>query len=128
MYANSEDFQVLAITTMVSSFAAEWNDRNMKLHHEWKAIPSRPLSVRSEQSNGKARGQLLKSKRNISERAAGGEGQDGIFLGEGHTVKVQPVLPRNRLKEACEVISHGMLSPYRAGIAAQLKMSLICFL
>ena len=30
MYANSEDFQVLAITTMVSSFVAEWNDRNMK--------------------------------------------------------------------------------------------------
>lgn len=26
MYANSEDFQVLAITTMVSSFVAEWND------------------------------------------------------------------------------------------------------
>lgn len=24
MYANSEDFQVLAITTMVSSFVAEW--------------------------------------------------------------------------------------------------------
>ena len=99
----------------------------MKLHHEWKVMPSRPLSVRSEQSNGKARGQLLKSKRNISERAAGGEGQDGIFLREGHTVKIQPVLPRNRLKEACEVISHGMLSPYRAGIAAQLKKSLICF-
>ena len=34
MYANSEDFQVLAITTMVSSFVAEWNDRNMKLHHK----------------------------------------------------------------------------------------------
>lgn len=33
MYANSEDFQVLAITTMVSSFVAEWNDQNMKLHH-----------------------------------------------------------------------------------------------
>ena len=70
MYANSEDFQVLAITTMVSSFVAEWNDPNMKLHHEWKVMPSRPLSVRSEQSNGKARGQLLKSKLNISERAA----------------------------------------------------------
>ena len=70
IYANSEDFQVLAITTMVSSFVAEWNDRNMKLHHEWKVMPSRPLPVRSEQSNGKARGQLLKSKLNISERAA----------------------------------------------------------
>ena len=70
MYANSEDFQVLAITTMVSSFVAEWNDQNMKLHHEWRVMPSRPLSVRSEQSNGKARGQLLKSKLNISERAA----------------------------------------------------------
>ena len=70
MYANSEDFQVLAITTMVSSFVAEWNDPNMKLHHEWKVVPSRPLSVRSEQSNGKARGQLLKFKLNISERAA----------------------------------------------------------
>ena len=34
MYANSEDFQVLAITTMVSSFVAEWNDSNMKLHHK----------------------------------------------------------------------------------------------
>ena len=30
MYANSEGFQVLAITTMVSSFVAEWNDRSMK--------------------------------------------------------------------------------------------------
>ena len=70
MYANSEDFQVLAITTMVSSFVAEWNDPNMKLHHEWKVVPSRPLSMRSRQSNGKARGQLLKSKLNISERAA----------------------------------------------------------
>ena len=70
MYANSEDFQVLAITTMVSSFVAEWNDPNMKLHHEWKVVPSRPLSIRSEQPNGKARGQPLKSKLNISERAA----------------------------------------------------------
>lgn len=70
MYANSEDFQVLAISMIVSSFVAEWNDQNMKLHHEWKVMPSRPLSVRSEQSNGKARGQLLKSKLNISERAA----------------------------------------------------------
>ena len=70
MYANSEDFQVLAITTMVSSFVAEWNDPNMKLHHEWMVVPSRPLSVRSEQSNGKARGQLLKFKLNLSERAA----------------------------------------------------------
>ena len=70
MYANSEDFQVLAITTMVSSFVVEWNDPNMKLHHEWKVVPLRPLSMRSRQSNGKARGQLLKSKLNISERAA----------------------------------------------------------
>lgn len=31
MYANSEDFQILAITTMVSSFVAEWNDRMEKL-------------------------------------------------------------------------------------------------
>ena len=43
MYANSEDFQVLAITTMVSSFVAEWNDRNMKLHHEWKVMRLNPL-------------------------------------------------------------------------------------
>ena len=34
MYTNSVDFQILAITTMVSSFVAEWNDQNMKLHHE----------------------------------------------------------------------------------------------
>ena len=34
MYANSEDFQVLAITTMVSSFVAEWDNQNMKLHHK----------------------------------------------------------------------------------------------
>ena len=39
MYANSEDFQVLAITTMVSSFVAEWNDRSMKLYHEWSVTP-----------------------------------------------------------------------------------------
>ena len=39
MYANSEDFQVLAVTAMVSSFAAEWNDPNMELHHEWKVMP-----------------------------------------------------------------------------------------
>lgn len=31
MYADSEDFQVLAITTMVSSFVAEWNDLIVKL-------------------------------------------------------------------------------------------------
>ena len=31
MYANSEDFQVLAITTMVSSFVAEWNDHTMQM-------------------------------------------------------------------------------------------------
>lgn len=31
MYANSEDFQVLAITTMVSSFVTEWNDQTMKI-------------------------------------------------------------------------------------------------
>ena len=31
MYANSEDFQVLAITTMVSSFVAEWNDQKYEI-------------------------------------------------------------------------------------------------
>lgn len=31
MYANSEDFQVLAISMMVSSFVAEWNDQTMKI-------------------------------------------------------------------------------------------------
>ena len=31
MYANSEDFQVLAIITMVSSFVAEWNDHTMQM-------------------------------------------------------------------------------------------------
>ena len=36
MYANSEDFQVLAITTMVSSFVAEWNDRGVKLQSDMK--------------------------------------------------------------------------------------------
>ena len=40
--------------------------------------------------------------------AAGGKGQDGIFLGEGHTVKIQPVFPRNRLKEAGQIISRGI--------------------
>ena len=39
IYANSEDFQILAITTMVSSFVAEWNDRSMKLYHEWSVTP-----------------------------------------------------------------------------------------
>ena len=34
MYANSEDFQVLAITTMVSSFGAEWYGRSAERHHE----------------------------------------------------------------------------------------------
>ena len=34
MYANSEDFQVLAITTMVSSFVAEWYGRGAERHHE----------------------------------------------------------------------------------------------
>ena len=29
MYANSEDFQVLAITTMVSAFVAEWYDHTI---------------------------------------------------------------------------------------------------
>ena len=33
-YANSEDFQVLAITTMVSSFVAEWYGRSAERHHE----------------------------------------------------------------------------------------------
>ena len=40
--------------------------------------------------------------------AAGGEGQDGIFLGEGHAVKIQPVFPCNRLKEAGQIISRGI--------------------
>lgn len=40
--------------------------------------------------------------------AAGGEGQDGIFLGEGHAIKVKPVFPRNRLKEAGQIISRGI--------------------
>lgn len=31
MYANSEDFQVLAISMIVSSFVAEWNDQTMKI-------------------------------------------------------------------------------------------------
>ena len=31
MYANNEDFQILAITTMVSSFVAEWNDHTMQM-------------------------------------------------------------------------------------------------
>ena len=31
MYANSEDFQVLAISTMVSLFGAEWNDYTMQM-------------------------------------------------------------------------------------------------
>ena len=42
IHQDSEDFQVLAITTMVSSFVAEWNDRSMKLYHEWKVMPSPP--------------------------------------------------------------------------------------
>ena len=40
--------------------------------------------------------------------AAGGEGQYGILLGEGHAVKIQPVFPCNRLKEAGELISRGI--------------------
>ena len=31
MYANSEDFQVLSISMMVSSFVAEWNDHTMQM-------------------------------------------------------------------------------------------------
>ena len=38
MYANSEDFQVLAITTMVSSFVAEWYDRSVEQHHECREV------------------------------------------------------------------------------------------
>ena len=38
MYANSEDFQVLAITTMVSSFVAEWYGRSAERHHEWRVM------------------------------------------------------------------------------------------
>ena len=44
------------LTTMTSSFVAEWNDRSMKLYHEWKVMPSPPLSMRSEQSDCKAWG------------------------------------------------------------------------
>ena len=39
LHANSEDFQILAITTLVSSFVAEWNDQNMKFYHEWSMMP-----------------------------------------------------------------------------------------
>ena len=38
MYANSEDFQVLAITTMVSSFVAEWYGRSAERHHEGRVM------------------------------------------------------------------------------------------
>ena len=41
--------------------------------------------------------------------AAGGEGQNSIFLGEGHAIKVKPVFPRNRLKEAGQIIQKGEL-------------------
>ena len=34
MYANSDDLKVLAITTMVSSFVAEWYGRSAERHHE----------------------------------------------------------------------------------------------
>ena len=37
MYANSEDFQVLAITMMVSSFVAEWNDHTMQMRGDAKS-------------------------------------------------------------------------------------------
>ena len=37
MYANSEDFQVLAITTMVSSFVAEWYDHTMQMRGDAKS-------------------------------------------------------------------------------------------
>ena len=37
MYANSEDFQVLAITTMVSTFVAEWNDHTMQMSGDAKS-------------------------------------------------------------------------------------------
>ena len=36
------------------------------------------------------------------------DGQDGIFLGEGHTIKVKPFFPRDRLKEAGQIISLGI--------------------
>ena len=35
---DSEDFQVLAITTMVSSFVAEWYDRSAERHHEGRVM------------------------------------------------------------------------------------------
>ena len=37
--------------------------------------------------------------------AAGGKGQNGIFLGECYVLDIQPVFPRNRFKEAGEIIS-----------------------
>ena len=36
------------------------------------------------------------------------DGQDGIFLGEGHAIKVKPFFPRDRLKEAGQIISLGI--------------------
>ena len=38
MYANSDDLKVLAITTMVSSFVAEWYGRSAERHHEWRVM------------------------------------------------------------------------------------------
>ena len=40
--------------------------------------------------------------------AAGGKGQDGIIFGESHAVKVKPVFPCNRFKEADQIISRGI--------------------
>lgn len=40
--------------------------------------------------------------------AAGGKGQNGILLGEGYALEIQPVFPRNRFKEAGEIISRGI--------------------
>ena len=37
MYVNSEDFQVLAISMMVSSFGAEWNDHTMQMGGDAKS-------------------------------------------------------------------------------------------
>ena len=52
MYANSEDFQVLAITTMVSSFVAKWNDQNMKMQSGAKGGIHLPVKSNITESGG----------------------------------------------------------------------------
>ena len=46
--------------------------------------------------------------------AASGKGQDGIFLGEGHAVKIQPVFPLHGLEEEREQRSFGARCPSAA--------------